>query len=325
MKAPNLRGYARHPIALLAEDPANMSEVGYEKLLSTFLQGRSQKTRRAYLDDLKTLAIFLGEPSIPSALQFFLSDGPGFANRIALGLKEHLNAQNRASATVNRKLATLRSIVKMSRTIGFLSWQLDVENVRSVAYRNTAGPGTDVVRLMFNLFEGKEDPKSRRDCAILHLLFDLGLRRNEIASLDLSDIEGGKISVLGKGKREKIRMSLPEGTQASLQKWIQMRGCEAGPLFTNFDRARKGARLTGNSIYRIVQEMSRDCGKECTPHQIRHSSITQACKVAAREGIGLEMVRQFSRHADVRTLMIYRDNDEDMQGHLANLVAKAVE
>ncbi len=41
--------------------------------------------------------------------------------------------------------------------------------------------------------------------------------------------------------------------------------------------------------------------------------------------MGLEEVLDFSRHRDVKVLMVYRDRERDVQGQLAALVASAVE
>ena len=263
---------------ILAENPQNMSSAGYERLLSTFLSGRSKKTRRAYLSDLKTLAEFLGAHSMTDALRFFLSGGQQYANHIALEFKnELLEKKKNAPATINRKLATLRSLTKMARMIGLLSWHLTAENLRNELYRDTSGPGKDVIRQLLSLFNGKTDPKSLRDLAILRLLYDIGLRREEISQIDYDDLLAGKIQVLGKGKRSKVAMSLPPVTERALASWITARGTAGGALFTNFDRAGKGNRLTGNSIYRNLMSLSRKIGKEVRPHQIRHTSITQAC------------------------------------------------
>ncbi|MGA7328011.1 MAG: hypothetical protein WBX25_26870 [Rhodomicrobium sp.] len=51
--------------------------------------------------------------------------------------------------------------------------------------------------------------KAARDTAILRLAFGLGLRRNEVASLDIVhvDLAGDKLHVLGKGSRERIALS----------------------------------------------------------------------------------------------------------------------
>ena len=50
----------------------------------------------------------------------------------------------------------------------------------------------------------------------------------------------------------------------------------------------------------------------------------RAVKKAQRNGMDLEEVLDFSRHKDVRTLMIYRDRERNVQGKLSELVAETV-
>lgn len=174
--------------------------------------------------------------------------------------------------------------------------------------------------------QGRNKGKAVRDVAILRLLHDIALRRGEVVGLDIEDVDlgAGTIQVLGKGKNEKELLSLPEPTRDALAAWIEVRGVELGALFTNFDRAGKGNRLTGKSVYRIVQRLGQDIGCKTRPHGIRHTAITEAVKQAQANGIGLEEVLDFSRHADVKTLMIYRDRERNVQGRLAGIVADQV-
>src|SRR5262249_57201015 len=46
-----------------------------------------------------------------------------------------------APATVNRRLSALRSIVQLGRTFGMVTWSLEIDGVKTKAYRDTAGPG----------------------------------------------------------------------------------------------------------------------------------------------------------------------------------------
>ena len=46
--------------------------------------------------------------------------------------------------------------------------------------------------------------------------------------------------------------------------------------------------------------------------------------MAQLKGIDLEEVLDFSRHTDIKVLMVYRDRERDVQGVLANLVADDV-
>ena len=105
---------------------------------------------------------------------------------------------------------------------------------------------------------------------------------------------------------------------------MKIRKTTERPLFTNLDRAEKGGRLTGPGIYLTVRNLGRTAGVKTRPHGLRHLAITEACKAAQVNGMGLEEVFDFSRHKDVKTLMVYRDRERNVQGHLAALVAGGV-
>src|SRR5438552_1651316 len=83
-------------------------------------------------------------------------------------------------STVSRRLAALRSLVKLARTLGMVPWALDVDGVRAEGYRDTRGPGRDGFRNLLALLRARADAKGARDRAVLRLLYDLGLRRAEV-------------------------------------------------------------------------------------------------------------------------------------------------
>ena len=180
---------------------------------------------------------------------------------------------------------------------------------------------------MIEAVANRQDTKAARDHAILRLLYDLALRRGEVVSLDLCDLDlaSGTLAIQGKGRTQKTTLRLPKPTKAALSTWASVRGKKPGALFLNFDRAKKGeGRLSGTSLYRIVQKLGKAVGVKVTPHGLRHTAITEACKMAALKGIDLEEVLDFSRHTDIKVLMVYRDRERDVAGTLANLVAKEV-
>ena len=295
-------------------------------LVDAFLSGVSELTRRAYGQDLEDFRAFVGAEDLDAAAAALLSQAPGQANALALSWRNQLKERGLSPATVNRRLAALRSLVKLGRTMGLVSWSLEVPNEKTRAYRDTRGPGRSGFQGLMDQVNGSQEPKAHRDRAILRLLYDLGLRRAEIARLDREDVdlEAGTLAVLGKGRREKEALSLPAPTAEVLGKWLEARGDADGPLFVNFDRAGKGGRLTPRAINYLVTGLGRKAGVKVTPHGLRHTAITEAVKGAQANGIGLEEVLDFSRHADVKTLMIYRDRERNVQGQLAALVASGV-
>lgn len=254
-----------------------------------------------------------------------LSQGHGQANLLLLKYRAHLVERGLQSATINRRLAAVRSLVKMAKTLGLVDWSLDIQNVKGETYRDTRGPGKNGFVSMLQTLAKKQTKKSIRDTAILRLLYDLALRTGEVVSLDFADLELSNkvIHVLGKGKTAKQQLTLPEPTIMALNAWLEIRGTDTGPLFQNFDRAKKGQRLTGVSIYRIVRRLGEHNGLKTRPHGIRHTAITEACKVAAENGIGLEEVLDFSRHsrASVAILMVYRDRERNIQGQISSCIA----
>ena len=313
--------------ALALPMAGEMKERG---LVEAWLSGRSRATTDAYGKDLSDFASFVGSPDVDSAAKMLLSQSLGNANGMVLEYRSHLIERELSPNTINRRLASLRSFVKLARTLGIVAWTLEIENVKSQAYRDTSGPGTLRVQSMLETLEARKDRKGCRDYAILRLLYDLGLRRGEVVKLDLEDLElvEGKIQVLGKGRMEKERLSLPEATREALRAWVAIRGLEHGPLFTSCDRAGKrsqSGRLDGSSIYRMIRSLGEEVGVKTRPHALRHSSITEACKAATANGMDLTEVCQFSRHRNVSTLQIYRDKERDVQGQLAGLVAAAIQ
>ena len=133
----------------------------------------------------------------------------------------------------------------------------------------------------------------------------------------------------GKGRAEKEVLSLPETTQAAITAWLRVRGTASGPLFLTLgprrNPRRTRRRFTSRGIYRIVSELGEQAGAKVWPHGLRHTAITSAVEAAQEHGVTLDEVRQFSRHKNINTLLVYRDRVRDVQGQLAALVAGTVE
>ena len=117
--------------------------------MAEFLAGRSEKTIEAYRWDLNTFAVFLKMGDPVEALQSLLSLDPGAANEVVLSWRNHLVKQKLSPATINRRLSAIRSVVKLARVLGHITWTLEIPNEKSKAYRDTRGPAhEEILRLM---------------------------------------------------------------------------------------------------------------------------------------------------------------------------------
>jgi len=290
------------------------------RLLGAFLETRGEHTRRAYRQDLESFRRFVGRTELVDAVSALVGSTQGKANVLALEYRAHLIREHLSPATINRRLAALRSLVKRARALGMVPWTLDVPSLKAEPYRDTRGPGRVGFNRLVRAARRRNDGTGLRNLAALRLLFDLALRREEVVSLDVDDVDlaAGTVAVVGKGRTQKIRLTLPGPTQAALEAWLAERGPDPGPLFVNFDPARKGRRLTGRSLYRIVTELGDQVGLRVTPHGLRHAAITEALDLTRGD---VRAVQRFSRHRDLRVLNLYDDSREDLGGRVARLVA----
>jgi integrase/recombinase XerC len=314
---PAIAGEARGTIAAIA--------AGLD-LLTAVLAGRNAQTARAYRSDYQDFAKFLGAESPSSAINELLAQRQGTANACVLAYRAHLADRKLAAATIGRRLAALRAAVKLGRQLGMVAWQLEVESPRSTGYRDTSGPGREGWKsVVESAIAAATTPKGRRDLSLARLMHDLALRRAEAVGLDLADVDltRGTISIIGKGKTEKVPITLPGPTRAALADWIAARGSEPGPLFRRLDNARgaEPGRLSGRGVYDVVGGLGRKAklSRKLRPHGLRHQGITRALDVT---GGDVRSVRRFSRHAKVETLMVYDDNRQDLAGDVACAVAE---
>jgi integrase/recombinase XerC len=248
---------------------------------------------------------------------------------VVLRYKALLFEQGLKEATVNRRLASIRALVAMGRKLGVCDYTLeDVKSETVRKYRDTTGiPPMDYIKVLAlcdrTTLEGK------RDYALLKLLWDNALRRNEVSLLNMGDFEVNRrqLRILGKGKGTQAEIiGLSQGTTRALVEWLKEREgiTESDPLFIALDFKYKGRRLGGDGIYKLVRRYCEKAGisKRMSPHRVRHSAITAA--LDATEG-NVRKVQKLSRHKQLDTLMIYDDNRGKDQEELTELLSGLME
>lgn len=287
-----------------------------EVVLETFFKNLNPKTVRAYGRCLMDLQEWMEAISLPEMSALFMGQGQGYANMTALKFKDFLGKEGYSPSSVNVHLTAMRSLVKTARTIGLTQWTLDVKNVPNQAYKETQGPGTRRFQEVWEELRERTDPIGIRDRAILALVHDAGLRRDEIESIDMEHIDWLNDKVLIRAKKKTSRVGVPmnKDVQEEIKKWIKVRGEDPGALFKNFDPAGKGKRFTGTSIGRM-------CNKYGLGHihGIRHLAITEALELT--NGNIVEVMK-FSRHSDPKTVMIYDDNLKNVSGEISSKLAQ---
>lgn len=286
---------------------------------------RSANTRRAYMKDLNDFfkVIANSEPSRDLVLEFLHLEQTS-AVQLVLSYKAKLIERELKEATINRRLAAIKSLAAMGRKIGVCSYTLsDVKGEKTKPYRDTSGVDKETFMRVLSIPD-LATIKGIRDYALLKLLWVSALRRGEISLTNINDfdLESRTLSILGKGKgTERDVVSLPPSTATSISEWLIARGTNPpdAPLFIAVDNANYGRRLSGNGIYSIVERLFKKAGiaKKMSPHRIRHSSITAA--LDATNG-NIRKVQKLSRHANINTLMTYDDNRTNYQEEMSQLL-----
>jgi integrase/recombinase XerC len=230
-------------------------------------------------------------------------------------------------ATINRRLAAIRSALKLARTLGLTAWAPEIRGLKVEAYRDTTGPGVAGTRAMLVEARTQAPLKAARDVALIRLMFDLGLRRGEVTGLDLEDLEVSerRLWIRGKGRAQKEARTLPETTLASLTIWTEIR-CQVvssteQAMFVGLAGRARGRRLTGRGLHHVIAELGAAVGLRTRPHGLRHASITAA--LDANNG-DVRAVQLHARHADPQTTMRYDDNRQDLAGRVATSLANVL-
>lgn len=149
----------------------------------------------------------------------------------------------------------------------------------------------------------------RRDYALIITLLRLGLRRSEVATLRLDDIDwrASELTVVGKGARQD-RLPLPAEVGEAIASYLR-RGRPASDRREVFLHARAPfGPIAAGTVASTVRRACRRAGvAEVGSHRLRH---TVACEMVSA-GVPLTQIAQVLRHHSLQTTAAYARVDLD--------------
>jgi integrase/recombinase XerC len=320
-----------------------------ETILRAWFEGKADHTIRSYRHDLENFTVFLSRGlgvspplTVNEALGRLFKESSPSAHEIVLAFRNWMQSAHLSAASTNRQLACLRSVSKLARQLGLCVWFLEVQGVKAERRRDVRGPAIEDVKRLLAATSGDSEAETR-DYAIVATFFALGLRVSELCGMNVEecDLARGTAWIKGKGRRERELVPLPAIVVDAIRKYLRASGRAAGiggqrrydgtrsaacgPLFrTRGQRGKaRDGRLETRSVCRIVRVLGQRIGVKLWPHALRHSSITTAIEHGQKAGVGLDQIRHFSRHRNLATMLIYRDDVDKAatQRTLADLVA----
>ena len=232
----------------------------------------------------------------------------------------YLQKEGRASSTVSRTLASLRSYYLFMMQNGVVksnpTSNLEAPHVEKKIPKILSGEEVELL-----LEQPKNcDNKGIRDKAMLELLYATGIRVSELINLDVSDVNVPMSFVRCKGgKKERI---IPMGHQAkdALENYINnvrkymVKAENETALFVNCS----GARLSRQGFWKLIKYYQHIAGIETdiTPHTLRHSFAAHLLE----NGADLHSIQEMMGHADISSTQVY---SRMMNSKIKDVYAKA--
>ena len=129
---------------------------------------------------------------------------------------------------------------------------------------------------------------------VVLMLYTLGLRISELASLKLDEISEEWIRVIGKGNKQRD-LPLIKSTKELIDEYLSTFSAK------KFLFEKNGKKLSENSLRYIVTKVFRNISIKVTPHQLRHSYATSLLN----SGAPIVDVSELLGHSSMATTQIY--------------------
>jgi integrase/recombinase XerD len=222
---------------------------------------------------------------------------------------DSLSQAQYASSTITRKVATIKSLLNYlnspSARRNLLSKQLSKLHVVKQQPRSLT---IDEVDRLLNMpaQHGPDSPRTRRDCALLAVLYATGMRVTEVVTLDVPDLhlDEGYL-ICAEDGRQARRIPIDQGVVDLLRRYLNearprlIRHTEDIALFVNH----RGRRLTRQGLWLIIKAHAEAAGlgSKVTPHTLRHSFAMHRLQ----QGAELREIQQLLGHASLSTTQVY--------------------
>jgi integrase/recombinase XerC len=281
-----------------------MLKKALEKFLAELAssRGRSVHTVGAYRRDLAPWVDFLiskhaAQPSTPANDPLFL--------RMYLRVRTDKGSSNRSVARFLSALSTFQKYLETQT--GGSKYVFRLPKIKFSDRLPSFVSQTDAASLFDE--EAPVEQSDRfawwRDYVMVGLLYVSGLRRAELGSLTIPqiDLPRGLLTVIGKGNKPRV---VPIGTTtlADLKQYLAVRKELLADKQATIERVflnQKGNPLSVRSIDRLVKKFALRRGLKFTPHTLRHSFATHMLE----NGADLVLIKEILGHSSLSTTQKY--------------------
>ena len=284
------------------------------------IKGKSAKTIREYHYDLRSFFRFLklhyrlipldadlstitvSDIDIDFIKKISLSDLYAYMSYLSL------DKSNKVTSRA-RKVASLRSF------FNYLSTKAKVLEVNPAKELESPKLGKRIPKYL-NVDESKQllnaidGDNKERDFAIITLFLNCGMRLSELISINLSQIKDDKITVLGKGNKERT-VYLNQASKTALNEYLRVRPKDnlkdKNALFLSEQRKRISPRTVQYIVKKYIIAAGLDPEK-ISPHKLRHTAATLMYQYG---NVDIRSLQEILGHESVSTTEIYTHINKD--------------
>ena len=258
----------------------------------------AKNSLEAYKRDVLEFVAFEGSRGMTNILETSSTEIVAFLHS--------LKTMGKSAATVNRKLASVRSFFNYLIGEGLMTAN-PTANIKSPRIERKEIEYLSIEEIDKLLACPDDSIKGLRDRAILETLYATGIRVSELIEANVEDINlrMGFITCAGEGSKVRI-VPLGRPARAALEEYIydvrdkflkENKGEKA--LFVNY----QGTRISRQGLWKILREYGTQAGIEhkLTPNIIRNSFAVHMLQ----NGADLKSLQELMGHEDITATQMY--------------------
>ncbi len=285
------------------------------------IQGKSQKTANEYFYDIRTfyrfLKIHFNKVSYETDFKDIPIDDVDLKMLSEVNLQviyEYMNYLNRvrgnSARSRARKAASLKSFYKYLYSKAQLVSENPAAELESVKTQKQL-PKHFTLEDSVALLESVTDRNSERDYCIFTLFLNCGMRLAELVNINITDIRGDTLVVIGKGGKERT-IYLNQACLDAIAAYMPVRNQHTPTvrdryaLFLSERNQRINRRTVQYTVEKYVKKLGLDPHKYTT-HKLRHTAAT----LMHQSRVDIRVLQEILGHKQLSTTEIYTHINND--------------
>jgi len=214
--------------------------------------------------------------------------------------------RNVTTATRARKIVSIRQFWKYLKTKAHLLENNVAEELETPKLPKRMPKYLSLEESIRLLIEAEKNP---RDYCIITIFLNCALRLSELTQLNVNQVDGDTIRIIGKGNKERT-IFLTHSAKKALSVWINER-MKTNPDTTALFITKQGTRITSRGVQDIVKKYLKKAGlgdRGLSTHKLRHTAATTLHKYGR---VDVRTLQVLLGHESLNTTQIYTSIDNE--------------